>query len=175
MTKRITQNKKALAILLMLFGLLTGPISYAQTYCTAWSYYGCLNGTTHYALERLRFKDLSGTYLMDKAADGCNAGAIPASNTAGNGYTLVSTKPVFTLSSGSTYTVESSCSYGTLTTTSAVVERLYIWIDLNRDGNFAANEFMSTGWATMIASFAYKGGNLVSNTFTVPCGISAGQ
>jgi len=84
MTKKFTFNTKTFRLLLMFFGLLAGSASFAQTYCTAWSYYGCLNGTTHYALERLRVKDLGGTYLMDKGADGCNAGAIPAANTSGN-------------------------------------------------------------------------------------------
>ena len=88
---------------------------------------------------------------------------------------MVSTKPVFTLSSGSTYTVESSCSYGTTTTFSALTFYLYVWIDLNRDGNFASNEFMSTGWANMTSGKVFTGGNLRSNNFTVPCGITAGQ
>jgi len=174
MTK-ITNFSKLLGLFLTILSFVSPNKSDAQSYCTSFSAYGCFYTTTYYApIERLRIKDVSDVYILDKAADGCNAGLSTTLNVTGNGYTLMSNKPMFTLSSGSRYTIESSTSYGTLTASSAVTVNLYVWIDLNGDGNFAANEYMSTGWASMIAGLVTKGGNLVSNTFTVPCGIKAG-
>jgi hypothetical protein len=175
MTEKFTFKNKAFGFILMLLGLVASFSSSAQSYCTSWSYYGCFYSTTYYApIERLRIKDISNTYILDKQADGCNSGITTAVNTVGNGYSLMSTKPSFTLASGSKYTIESSTSYGSATASSAVTVYLYVWIDLNRDGNFSTNEYMSTGWSSMIAGLINKGGNLATNTFTVPCGISAG-
>jgi len=174
MTKS-TNMIKIFGLLLTFLSLVLPNKSDAQSYCTSFSYYGCNYTTTYYApIERLRIRDVSNVYILDKAADGCNSGLTSTVNVTGNGYTLMSNKPMFTLSSGSKYTIESSTSYGTATTTSAVTVNLYVWIDLDGDGLFAANEYMSTGFASMIAGKYGTGGNLATNTFTVPCKMKAG-
>jgi PKD repeat protein len=175
MTNYFTLKKWAFKFIVALLGVFALGEANAQTYCTSWSYYGCYYSTTYYApIERLRIKDVSNNYILDKAADGCNAGITTVVNTVGNGYTLMSNKPQFTLSSGSKYTMESSTSYGSATSSSAVTVYIYVWIDFNRDGNFSSNEYMSTGWGSMIAGLINKGGNLVTNSFTVPCNITPG-
>lgn len=168
-------NYFALLLLSVVFGNLK---SYSQTYCVPYSYYGCNYSTVRYwAIERVQIKDISNNIVFDKAADGCNEANHTTTNTAGNGYSLVTTKPVFTLSSGSKYTIGISTSYQSGTTyynTYSVM--LYMWIDLNRDGVFSTNEYMSTGWTNATTGNpSGVGGNLAYNTFTVPCGVTAGQ
>jgi PKD repeat protein len=180
MTKRITSPNKVLGLVLMFLSLIGSSAfnkSNAQSYCTGYSYYGCLYSNYYYGpIERVNLKDISGNYLLNKAADACNSGNTTTPNSSGNGYTLMSTKPSFTLSSGSKYTLETSTSYGTSTggyTASPVY--IYCWIDLNRDGSFTSNEFMSKGWTSMTSSnLPGVGGSLTTNTFTVPCGVTAG-
>jgi len=180
MTKTITQKNKLLGFLLIFLSLVGSSAfnkANAQSYCTPYSYYGCLySGFYYWPLERVNLLDVSGNYLLQKAADACNAGAISTPNASGNGYTLMSSKPSFSLSSGSKYTLQTSCSYGSSTygyNSSPVY--IYCWIDLDRDGNFSSKEFVSTGWASMSSSnLPGVGGSLTTNTFTVPCGVSAG-
>ena len=151
--------------------------SHAQSYCTPYSYYGCLYSSYYYGpIERVNLKDISGNFLLQKAADACNYGNTVNVNSSPNGYTLMSTKPSFSLSSGSKYTLETSTSYGTSTAGySASPVYIYCWIDLNRDGTFSSNEYMSNGWTSMTSSnLPGVGGSLATNTFTVPCGVSSG-
>jgi hypothetical protein len=119
MTKTITQKNKLLGFLLVFLSLVGSSAfnkANAQSYCTPYSYYGCLySGYYYWPLERVNLLDVSGNYLLQKPADACNAGAISTPNASGNGYTLMSSKPSFSLSSGSKYTLQTSCSYGTTT------------------------------------------------------------
>jgi hypothetical protein len=164
-------------MLIGLIGTSAFNSAQAQTYCEGYSYYGCAYSNYYYfPIERVNVKDVSGNYLMQKPADACNQGFITTTNASGNGYTLMSTKPSFTLSSGSKYTLETSGSYGTTTNGYSYSIYIYCWIDLNRDGVFSANEFMSNGWSQMNtgSSLPFTGGALTQNTFTVPCGVSAG-
>jgi hypothetical protein len=123
----------------------------------------------------VNLKDISGNFLLQKAADACNYGNTVNVNSSPNGYTLMSTKPSFSLSSGSKYTLETSTSYGTSTAGYSSPVYIYCWIDLNRDGTFSSNEYMSNGWTSMTSSnLPGVGGSLATNTFTVPCGVSSG-
>ncbi len=179
MTKKITFKDKSFGFILMLFGLLITGLSFGQSYCVPYSYYGCdYTGTTRYGvIERKQLKDISGNILYEKAPDACNAGISTVLGAAGNGFSLVTNKPAFTLSSGTKYSLGLSASMTSGATLYNYVINIYVWIDLNRDGNFAANEFMSTGWtgpSTGTTAFGV-GGALQFNNFTVPCGVTPGQ
>ena len=181
MTKKITLKKsKVLGLFLALLGFL-GSASFnqsqAQSYCIPYSYYGCnVSSVSYSVIERVQVKDISNNFLMDKSADGCNQTTATTTNVSPNGYTLMSTKPSFTLSSGSKYTMGVSVSSTNGSSIYAYASFLYMWVDLNRDGNFAANEYMATGWTSATGANAMKvGGNITNNTFTIPCGISPGQ
>lgn len=150
---------------------------YGQTYCTPYSYYGCSYNTTRYwAIERVQIKDISDNIIFDKAADGCNEANHSTVNVSPNGYSHVSTKSVFTLSSGSKYTIGISTSYQNGTTIySNYAVKLYMWIDINRDGVFSTSEYMSNSWTdALTANASGVGGNLTFNSFTVPCGVTPG-
>jgi PKD repeat protein len=178
MIKKITLNNKLQKLSLLFLGILLYTVSYSQTYCIPFSYYGCnYNTVKYFAIERVQIKDISGNFLIDKAADGCNEANHTTTNLTTNGWTLMSTKPSFTLSSGSKYTMGLSTSYQSGTATGAYTVPMYVWIDLDRDGNFATNEYMSTGWTapTTSNSLSGVGGPLAFNTFTVPCGVKPGE
>ncbi|MCB9251422.1 MAG: DUF5011 domain-containing protein [Flavobacteriales bacterium] len=180
MTKKFTTKHKLLGFILMILGLM-GSSSFnqtqAQSYCEGYSYYGCAYSSYYYfPIERVNVKDVSGNYLLQKPADACNQGFITSTNSVGNGYSLVSTKPSFSLSSGSKYTLETSASYGYIGYGGTYSVYIYCWIDLNRDGVFSSNEYMSNGWSQMNTGGKepFTGGPLTANTFTVPCGVKAG-
>lgn len=80
---------------------------------------------------------------------GCNAGA--------NGYTLY-TSPVWNLTMGQTYTW--SVTYGP-----SLLQCLGIWIDLNNDGQYTANEMLAN---TPAAALSHTG------TITIPVTATAG-
>ncbi|NUM31423.1 MAG: DUF5011 domain-containing protein [Bacteroidetes bacterium] len=176
MKKKFTQKSIYIAFLL-LFIVFGNFKSNAQSYCTPYSYYGCSYNTVRYwAIERVQIKDISSNTIFDKPADGCNEANHSTVNVSPNGYSHVSIKSAFTLSSGSKYTIGLSTSYQSGTTyynTYSVM--FFMWIDLNRDGTFSSSEYMSTGWTNATTGNASGvGGNLAYNTFTVPCGISTG-
>jgi len=181
MTKKFNSKNKVLGYLLILLGLFGSSTinkSQAQTYCSVGSYIGCLSGAyTYFDIERVIFRDVSGNVLLDKAADGCNFGTTTSPGSAGQGYTLISSKPSFTLSSGTKYSMEASSSYGQGTTGyTGYTVYFYVWIDLNRDGDFTdAGEYQSTGWAGAPTGAAPgTSGTLAKNFFTVPCNLTAG-
>ncbi len=178
MTKNFTLKKRAIGLSLLLFILFCNLLGYSQSYCTPYSYYGCnYTGTTRYGvIEKVQLSDISNNMLYNKAADACNAGMTSTLPTVGAGYTLLNSKPAYSLSSGSKYTMGVSASMTSGATMYNYVMNIYMWVDLNRDGNFTANEFMSTGWtgpSTNTTAYGV-GGNIQNNTFTLPCGISPG-
>ena len=179
MMTRFTLKNKVLGLTLLLFGLLSNLLSYSQTYCQPYSYYGCnYTNTIRYAvIERVQLRDVSNNLIYDKAADACNHPVATSVNNVNNGWSLVTAKSAFTLSSGSKYTMGISTSTSNGVNLYNYLSNLYVWIDLNRDGNFSSSEFMSTGWTgSSSGSMAYGvGGTIQNNTFTLPCGISAGE
>ena len=174
------KNAKVLGFIFVLLGLLGSSAynkSQAQSYCQVGSYIGCLySGYTYFDIETVIFKDAGGTVLMNKAADGCNFGTTTSPGSGGQGYSFMGSTPRFTMSSGSKYTMQASTAYGTGTTGySGYTVFFYVWVDLNRDGTFTSNEYMSTGWAGAPTGAAPgTAGTLATNTFTVPCGVSSG-
>ncbi len=178
MTKSFTLKQVALSTAFLLFGLMNSVLSYGQSYCVPYSYYGCnYNSTTRYGvIERVQLTDVGNNMLYNKSASGCDAGLTTALPTVGAGWSLVTTTPAFTLSSGSKYTMGVSASMTSGATMYNYVMNIYMWVDLNRDGNFAANEFMSSGWtgpSTNTTAYGV-GGNIQNNSFTLPCGITPG-
>ncbi|MCC6720778.1 MAG: DUF5011 domain-containing protein [Bacteroidia bacterium] len=181
MSNKFTFKNNLLGLLLILLSL-AGTSTFNQTkaqapYCVANSYYGCYySGYWYWPIERLRVKDVSGSILYEHGADGCTYGLSGTPGSSGNGYSLMSSKPSFTLSSGSKYTLEASSSYGSSTYSYSYQVYFYCWIDLNRDNVFQSSEFMSTGWSSVANGAPSAGGGaLASNNFTVPCGVSPGQ
>lgn len=179
MTKKFTFKKRAMGFSLLLFGLTCSFITYGQSYCIPYATYGCNNTATtakYGVIERVQLKDVSGNTMFDKSADGCTHVLGTTSNLATNGWTLISSKPSFTLSSGSKYSMGLSVSSTAGASIYTYSINLYMWVDLNRDGNFASNEFMANAWTPATSANAHGvGGNLQFNTFTLPCGISPGQ
>jgi PKD repeat protein len=178
MTKKFTFRNKMLGLTLLFIGLFGNLASYGQTYCIPYSYYGCdYTGTIRYGvIERMQLRDISGNFLFNKSPDACNAGIRSSVNATDAGWSLVTSKPAFTLSSGSKYTMGLSVSMTNGATVYNYSINIYVWIDLNRDGNFTANEYMSTGWTlptTNNTAFGV-GGNIQNNTFTLPCGVTPG-
>ncbi len=177
MTKKITlKNSKVLGLFIILLGLLGSSSfnqSQAQSYCIPFSYYGCNYSNISYGvIERVVVKDINGSSLFSKAADGCSQPTPSAPAVSPNGFTLMSTKPSFTLSSGSKYSLGVSV---TMATGTSYAINYGMWIDLNRDGNYSANEYMSTGWGTIASANALGvGGTLQTKDFTVPCGVTPG-
>ena len=176
MTKKSTFKNKVSGYFLILLGLLGSSAfnqSHAQTYCIPYSFYGCnLSGISYGVMERLQIKDVSNILLYDKPADGCNTTST-TQNVSPNGYVLISSKSSFTLSSGSMYTVGISAS---MNAGSSYAIQVAAWVDLNRDGTFSSNEYVATGWRTVASgNVVGTGGAITNNTFTMPCGVSAGQ
>jgi len=178
MIKKSTFRIRLFTSVIMLLSLLASLVSYSQTYCIPYSAQGCnyTSSTRYGVIERVQLKDVSGNLIYDKAADGCNQGIQTSLNVSPSGYTLINTKPTFTLSSGSRYTMLTSSSMTFNTTVYNFVIGIYVWIDLDRDGNFTANEYMSTGWTGPSTgnSLFGVGGALQANTFTIPCGVTPG-
>ncbi|MFM9945599.1 MAG: GEVED domain-containing protein, partial [Bacteroidia bacterium] len=179
MTKIFTSKNRAIGLLFLLVGLFVSSVSFSQTYCIPYSYYGCdyTSSIRYGVIERMQLTDISNNTLFSKSADACNAGTSSTVNGTTNGWALVASKSAFTLSSGSKYTMGLSASMTNGATVYNYVINIYMWIDLNRDGNFSATEFMSTGWtgpSTGNTAFGV-GGPIQNNTFTLPCGITPGQ
>ncbi len=158
MTKKITFRKtKVLGYLLILMlGSSAFNFSRAQApYCSApTSQQPCSNWQMYIGAIRIQ----QGTnVLFNKADDACN--------TTSGGYTLMSSTPSFTLNGGTTYTM--SFSTGTWYQVS-----IGIWVDLNRDNDFAdAGEFISGGWALINPGV----GSIQARTTTISCnGIISG-
>ncbi len=138
------------SFLFLLVSFLATSSSNAQTWCQATHGQTCTY--SYPVIGAVNFKQGSKT-LFSKGNDGCNGGS--------NMFNVITTTPAFTLSAGSSYTLE----MGMTTYYSYSTGKVGAWIDLNRDGDFAdAGEFLSQGWADypMLPATA-------TNTFTISC------
>jgi PKD repeat protein len=122
----------------------------------------------------MQLKDAAGNTIYDKAADGCNT-ISKSVNTAGNGYTLISSSSQFVLYGGSQYSLGTSVSATSGKSVYTFSINIAAWIDYDRDGNFSSSEYISTGWTNPVSGNGNGvGGNIQANKFTVPCGFKAG-
>ena len=155
-------------VVLVLFGLLLAPNSSFAQYTQPGHYYGCCynGGTNRYAaIEDVSIEDQAGNSLYSKAGDGCTS--CPNINSTGGHFNLIQPTSGFTLSAGATYTFKMSTSNPIGSTT---YNTAGIWFDFNGDQDYAdAGEFVSP------ANWRFQPGNLVSFTFTVPCGGTNGD
>ena len=155
-------------VVLVLFGLLLAPNSSFAQYTQPGHYYGCCynGGTNRYAaIEDVSIEDQAGNSLYSKAGDGCTS--CPNINSTGGHFNLIQPTSGFTLSAGATYTFKMSTSNPIGSTT---YNTAGIWFDFNGDQDYAdAGEFVSP------ANWRFQPGNLVSFTFTVPCGGTSGN
>jgi PKD repeat protein len=110
--------------------LFSGLGAFAQ-YCAVDHYYGCgyNNNKLYAAIEEVGF-EVNGNSIYSKAADGC-VDIANNRNSGSHGHTVEAT-PAFTLSYGADFTLLINGSDRYYTNMS-----LGIWIDLNRDGDFA--------------------------------------
>lgn len=163
-----------LSILFFFLCLTTFNFCKAQSYCTPYSHYGCGLGYDYGTLERMQVKDAAGNTIYDKAADGCNT-ASTSVNTAGNGYTLISSSSQFVLYGGAQYSLGTSVSATSGKSVYTYTINIAAWIDFDRDGNFSSSEYIATGWTNPVSgNGSGVGGNIQANKFTVPCGLKAG-
>lgn len=143
---------------IFIFGLLIisslGYVKSQAPYCSAAHSISCSSHNMHIGAVRI---EEHSTIIFNKANDGCNQTSAP-------NYTLMSTSPSFTLIEGGAYQMSFS-------TGNTYNVKVGVWIDLNRDNDFAdTGEYLSTGWADIAA-----GGTLQPRYFFLPCGIvSAG-
>jgi len=156
MRSLITQTIKLLRIPALIAALGFGSSASAQTWCAAGNQWGCWVGTPNYyyaPIGQVQFVQ-DGKVIYNKADDGCSAVTAGSSTT---NFVVNSGKP-FDLTAGGTYTsnIAQNSSWG-------YAAYIGVWIDLNRDGNFANAEYMSSGWGT------YASGALTSKNFTIPC------
>lgn len=160
--------------ILLLLSFTVFNLCKAQTYCTPYSHYGCGLGYDYGTLERMQIKDAAGNTIYDKAADGCNT-ASTSVNTAGNGFTLISSSSQFVLYGGSQYSLGISVSATSGKSIYSFNINVAAWIDYDRDGNFTSSEYISTGWTNPVSdNGSGVGGKIQANIFKIPCGFKAG-
>ena len=146
--------------------IFTGLGAFAQ-YCSVNHYYGCgYNNNKLYAtIEEVSFHS-NGNELYRKTADGC-VDIANNYNTSSHGHTITST-PTFSLSYGADFSVMINGSDNYYTTM-----KLGIWIDVNRDGDFAdASDWFGEHSVTCCRG---KGCSLPAQTeikLNLPCGVS---
>ncbi|MFN7300799.1 MAG: GEVED domain-containing protein, partial [Bacteroidota bacterium] len=131
-----------------------GASASAQTWCAGTHQWGCY-GTATQSYAGVGHVEVvqDGKSLFRKTSDGCNA-TVGGSTSA---YFMNSGKP-FDMTAGGTYTLRISQESGW-----GYAGFVGVWIDINRDGNFANTEYLSTGWGQFAA------GAITDRVVTLTC------
>jgi PKD repeat protein len=146
-------------------------------YTTPNHYYGCeYNSNTRYAaIHEVYVYDANGNSVYSKAGDACNSNPSGWNQQAGH-HNVITTSSAFTLSSGSSYSIDLNLTNPRSVTfySTGVVG---IWIDFNGDEDFAdAGEFItSSNWDVPCGQNNNSPGSYGTVNFTVPCANFSGE
>ena len=152
------------------FGLLTmmmgaGVTASAQTWCGATHQWGCDGGggagNWYAAVGHVEVVQ-DGKTLYRKGPDGCQTSTGAGTQTS---VMMMNAGKPFDMTAGGTYTLRISQESGW-----GYAGFVGVWIDINRDGNFANTEYLSTGWPQFAA------GTITDRNVTLTCNnVSTGK